>query len=113
VLVEQGAIGFLLFVLILVAVFRALLTMPSFERRFALTLFATLGVAMLPLTWENSKPTWVVMALLVGLARSDLRGARPMASAPIVRQGMRAPWRTGRPGGPLLPGRHPQPDGRV
>jgi O-antigen ligase len=72
VLVEEGAIGFVLFALMFLAVFRAILDLPSMERRFGLVLLATLGVAMLPLTWEAQKPVWVILALLVGLSRAQV-----------------------------------------
>ena len=36
------------------------------DRRFALVLLATLCVTMLPLTWEDRRVVWIVMALLLG-----------------------------------------------
>lgn len=72
VLVEEGAVGFVLFTMMFVAVFRAVLGLPSMERRFALVLLATLGVAMLPLTWEAEKAVWVILAILLGLSRAPV-----------------------------------------
>jgi O-antigen ligase len=69
VLVEEGLLGFVLYMAMLLAAFRAVLSLPLLERRFALVLLATLGVAMLPLTWEDSKAVWFVLAALVGVAR--------------------------------------------
>jgi O-antigen ligase len=68
VLVEQGLVGFVLFALIFIAVLTKVLKMPKMERRFALVLFATVGVAILPLSWDDRKPVWVILALLTSLA---------------------------------------------
>jgi O-antigen ligase len=67
VLVEQGLVGFGFFALIFLAVFTKVLKMPTMERRFALVLFATVGVAMLPLGWDDRKPVWVILALISSL----------------------------------------------
>lgn len=67
VLVEQGIIGFMMFAAMFVAVFLKILRMPPMERRFALVLMATVGVAMLPLGWDDRKPVWVILALLTAL----------------------------------------------
>jgi O-antigen ligase len=68
-LVEQGAIGFLFYSMMLGAVFLALLQLPVLERRFGLVVLATLGTAMLPLTWEDNKVVWFVLAALLGLSK--------------------------------------------
>jgi O-antigen ligase len=82
VLVEQGLIGFLLYMTMFFAVFVAVLRLPHLERRFALILLATLGVAMLPLTWEDNKVVWFILAALIGVARAPAAAAdgrsRPM-----------------------------------
>jgi hypothetical protein len=44
------------------------------ERRFGLVLLATLVTAMLPLTWEDRKAVWFVMAALVGLSKAQVLG---------------------------------------
>jgi O-antigen ligase len=84
VMVEEGLVGLLLYCTMLLAVFRDLFDLPSLERRFALVLFATLGTALLPLTWEDQKSAWYVMAILVGLtAYKGLRSATvPMYPIP-------------------------------
>lgn len=69
-LVENGLVGFLLYMAMLVAAFSAVLRLPRLERRFALVLFGTLGLTMLPLTWEDQKAVWFVLAALVGLANA-------------------------------------------
>ncbi len=70
VLVEEGLIGFLLYATMLVTVFLAVRRLPHLERRFGLVLFATMCVAMLPLTWEDVKAVWFTMAVLVGMAHA-------------------------------------------
>jgi O-antigen ligase len=70
VLVEQGIVGLMLYLLMFLAVYRAIRHLPKLERRFALTLFATLLIAILPLTWEDRKPVWFVLAALLGLSQA-------------------------------------------
>jgi O-antigen ligase len=79
VMVEQGIFGFLLFAAVFVVVFRQLLRLSHLERRFGLVLFVTLGVAMLPLTWDAYKPVWFILGFLITFVES-LR-ARPVVSA--------------------------------
>jgi len=68
VLVEQGIIGFTMYMAMFIAVFIKVLGIPRMERRFALVLLATLAVAMLPLGWDDRKPVWVIPALLAAFA---------------------------------------------
>lgn len=111
VLVEQGLIGFTCFLLMFLAVFWSVLGLPPPERRFALVLLATLGVAMLPLTWEDHKQLWFILAALVGISQSRVApgGAarlRPLRAAPVARGPM-----AGGPRGPLIaPGHGPDRD---
>ena len=79
VLVEQGIVGFVLFGLMFFAVFRAVVGLPTLDRRFSLVLLATLCVIMIPLTWEDHKALWFILAALLGLARAFARegGAVP------------------------------------
>lgn len=91
VLVEQGILGFLLYALMFVTVFRAVLRLPTLERRFALVLLGTLLMVMLPLTWEDQKPVWFILAALLGLARAPAlaspglgRQAQPPRAAPLA-----------------------------
>jgi O-antigen ligase len=72
VLVEQGIIGLLLYLTMFVVVFRSILTLPVLEKRFALVLMGTLVITMLPLTWEDRKSVWLILALLLGLSRSGI-----------------------------------------
>ena len=90
VLVEQGLIGFLLYMSMLVTVFRSVLKPRGLERRFALVLMMTLGVTMLPLTWEDRRVVWFVMAVLLGFSqaivaeRPAARRAPPRGAPPMV-----------------------------
>lgn len=64
VLVEEGLVGFLLFILILVALWKGIFQMAPAERKmWAVVLFVwTAGV--MELTWEYRKPTWLLFGLL-------------------------------------------------
>jgi hypothetical protein len=59
----------------LTAVFLSLMRLPSLERRFGIVLMLTLGVTLLPLTWEDRRAVWVVLAILVGLSEAYATGA--------------------------------------
>jgi hypothetical protein len=71
--------------------FLAVLKLPFLERRYALVLFFALGVSVLPLSSEESKRVWIVLALLVGLSQAYVTGGAGGA----VRAG---PSRTAIPG---------------
>lgn len=84
VLVENGTVGLLLYLVMFAAVFLAILNLPPFQRRFALVLFATLLVAMLPLTWEDHKIVWFTLAALVGMSRATGVAVRqPLWQSPV------------------------------
>jgi O-antigen ligase len=90
VLVEQGIVGFLFYSLMFVAVFIKVLRLPPLERRFALVLMATLGIAMLPLGWDDRKPVWIILALLSAMTAALGRNAlapqavpRPISRGPL------------------------------
>jgi O-antigen ligase len=72
VLVEEGIVGLLLYLLMFLLVLGPILRLPRLERRFALVLLATLMVAMSPLTWEDQKPVWFILAALIGLANAPI-----------------------------------------
>ena len=112
VLVEQGIVGFILYSAMFVIVFRAILTLPLLERRFALVLFATLVVTMLPLTSEESKPVWFILAALLGFSRAQ--GGWPGRAIPQTGRATTsrpAPRRPLEPGPPLsTPVRRAGPD---
>jgi O-antigen ligase len=98
VLVEEGLVGLLLFLAMIGCVFHDVLRLPRLERRFALVLLAALCVAMLPLTWEDEKVVWLIMAALVGLSHAQVdRAARPLRQPVYRRPGLGAPALAGRP----------------
>lgn len=100
VLVEEGLIGLILYLLMFLAAYRAVRRFPLLERRFGLVLMGTLVVAMSPLTWEDRKSVWVILAILVGLSQA-------LRTTPVMRAA--APVRAGPPlvGGPIT--RRPAP----
>ena len=82
VLVEQGIVGFLLYVGMFGAVLVAVRRLPVLERRFALVLLATLAVAMLPLSWEDQKAAWFTLAAVLGFSQAWSAGERGAAQEP-------------------------------
>jgi O-antigen ligase len=78
-LVENGIVGFLLYAAMFFAVFRAVLVLPTLDRRFSLVLLATLAVVLIPLTWEDHKTVWFILAALLGLSRASAIGSPPQA----------------------------------
>jgi O-antigen ligase len=113
VLVEQGLVGFLLYMAMFVSVFRSVMKLPTLERRYTLVLLATLVVAMLPLTWEDRRAVWVILAILLGFSQAriiEMGGPEtppsPGRAAPVA-----ARPRTARPRQrPTVPGRNDAPD---
>jgi len=54
-------------------------------------LLATLVIAILPLSWEDRKPVWVILAALLGLSEAWVAGnggavqqLRPRRAAPVA-----------------------------
>lgn len=85
VLVEEGLVGLALYLTMLLSVLASILPWPRLERRFGLVLLATLGAAMMPLTWEDQKSAWFVMAALIGLTPGTIRYARAAVRQAVVR----------------------------
>jgi O-antigen ligase len=106
VLVEHGIVGFLFYMGMFVAVVVSVLRLPLLERRFALVLLATLGVAMFPLTWEDRRPVWFVLAVLLGLSQTRI-AARP-AGRPAPATGLTPA--VGRRRGGAIPARPTAPE---
>ena len=79
VLVEQGLVGFLLYMSMFAAVIIMVLQLPTLERRFGLILLGTLGVAMLPLTWEDQKVVWFILSALTGFSYAIVTANRAAA----------------------------------
>jgi hypothetical protein len=86
VLVEEGLVGLMLYMTMMLSVFYYVLHLPSLERRFGLVLLMTLVTAMLPLTWEHEKVAWVVMAALVGISSMQVGGPSGAARQPLLRR---------------------------
>lgn len=96
VMVEEGLVGLMFYLAMLWSVFSSILRFPWLERRFGLVLLATLGTAMTPLTWEDNKTAWFVMAALIGMSpfhfirpavaggRVFVRRAAPVARRPVA-----------------------------
>jgi O-antigen ligase len=84
VLVEEGVIGLGLFLAMIAVVLLRIRSLPFLERRFQIVLMMVLVVAMLPLTWEDRKPVWFILGLLVAqsAAMRQLLPARPVWSPP-------------------------------
>jgi O-antigen ligase len=70
VLVEEGAIGFTVWLLMYLTVFFQALKLPLMERRLSIVLIATAAVAMLPLSWDDRKPVWFLAGMLISLSAS-------------------------------------------
>lgn len=85
VLVEQGIVGFTLYMAMLFAVFRSVMRLRGMDRRFALVLLVTLCVTMLPLTWEDRRVVWIVMALLLGFSQARMAWRAPAPQPVPVR----------------------------
>ncbi len=103
VLVEEGIPGFLLFMTMFAAVFLSLLRLPLLERRFTLILLATLMIAMAPLTWEDHKAVWFVLAALLGFAKAEREPTRhPVPVPQPVQRPMARPRPAPRAIGPQL-----------
>jgi O-antigen ligase len=84
VLVEEGVIGLGLFLGMIGVVFLRIRGLPFLEWRFQLILMMVLVVAMLPLTWEDRKPVWFILGLLVAqsAAMRQLLPVSPLWSPP-------------------------------
>jgi hypothetical protein len=46
-------------------------------------LLATLAVTMTPLTWEDRRVVWIVMAILVGFSQARLVGLLGLEAQPV------------------------------
>lgn len=64
VLVEEGLIGFALFLLLLLSLALPTLQLPVLERSLWLVALAAWCVGVFTLTWENRKPTWFLFGML-------------------------------------------------
>jgi O-antigen ligase len=81
VLVEEGIIGFLCYAIMLLSAVAALRKLPRVERRFAQVLLGSTLLAMSPLTWEDRKPVWLILGVIMGLAHAAVV---PPAAVPVA-----------------------------
>lgn len=75
VLVEEGLIGFMIFLAILGIVALQVLRLPKWDRNFWLTSLLVWAIGASTLTWEHRKTTWLfltfaVVAAVIGARRS-------------------------------------------
>ena len=85
ILVEDGTVGFLLFVAMLVALVTPLRQLPALHRRLSIVLLLTLAVGTMALSWDHRKQFWFVLGMLAvqvaePAARSTLSPTRRPAS---------------------------------
>lgn len=64
VLVEQGLIGLMLFLAVLIAAALHVMRMPALQSRMWLMLIIAWGLGVMTLGWQNAKPTWFLFAML-------------------------------------------------
>ncbi len=85
ILVEDGTVGFLLFVAMLVALLTPLRHLPALHRRLSIVLLLTLAVGTMALSWDHRKQFWFVLGMVAvqvaePTARSTLSPTRRRAS---------------------------------
>ena len=84
VLIEQGIVGFSLYMLMFGATLVSVLKLPTLERRFGVVLMGTLALAMFPLTWEDRRPVWFTLGALIGFSQAILMARRAATARPVV-----------------------------
>lgn len=72
VLVEQGIIGFALFLAVLLVIIRSAFRLPKLEKMFWLSFFMTWFIGVSSLTYEDRKLPWLLFAILVAQAASQV-----------------------------------------
>ncbi len=90
VLVELGVVGALLLTALLVCLFYTAFHMKYFERCLWLSILASWTVGVSALTWEYSKPTWLMFGLLLTHAysrRIEIRHFAPRPESLVYRRG--------------------------
>lgn len=65
VLIETGVIGFGMFFVVLGLLASFIYQFPELDRRFWTVLLATWAIGVSSLTWEQRKPTWLLISLVV------------------------------------------------
>jgi O-antigen ligase len=83
ILVELGVIGFAIFMILIGMMVWATLRLPLMERSLWLVALLTWALGASGMTWENTKPTWLLFGLVavevgaVQLAKAKNRVGRP------------------------------------
>ena len=93
VLVEQGIVGLVLYLGMLWSVLVSVLRLRGVDRRFAMVLLLTLVVTMTPLTWEDRRVVWIVMAILLGFSQALLLARAAPAPQAVPARPVRVPVR--------------------
>ena len=106
-LVEQGVLGFTLFLILFLFALRPWDRFSGPDLRFRLVLFSTLVVGLMPLSWDYAKPTWFILAMLASQPPRprDAPASRPLRDAAADYTGAFAAWR----GNVRGPNRVPRP----
>lgn len=72
VLVEQGVIGFALFLALLLAILQCAFRLPMLEKMFWLSFFMTWVIGASTLTYEDRKLPWLLFAIVIAQAASQI-----------------------------------------
>jgi O-antigen ligase len=72
VLVEQGVVGFALFLGILLTLVISAWRFPVVDRAFWLSVLLTWAIGVSSLTWEDRKPSWFIFGILVAAAAAQI-----------------------------------------
>jgi O-antigen ligase len=81
VLVEEGAVGLILFTLMLVSIYLHVRSAAPDERRFVLVLLVTLLIGLIPRSWEVKKPLWLMFGFLLAPSAVAVLAHRPRPMA--------------------------------
>ncbi len=79
IIVEQGLVGFGIFLSLLITLVLCCFRMPDLERKLWLVMLLVLSIGILSLTWEYRKTMWLVFALILmqeGVFRARRLGER-------------------------------------